>query len=164
MPGSSYQGIPGFLFIKLFVFPKTLRICPASWPAGDSMHIKAIMKKAITVRKDTVLKDAIQLMVSKGVGCLIVADGNKIEGILTERDALKQISKDIDNLNQSVSKFMTEDIITVDAKNDLEFAADIMTERKIKKLPVTENGKLVGIITSTDLIANADEIDDFSLF
>jgi len=128
------------------------------------MRIKDIMKKAVTVKKDASLKEAVKLMVDKGLGCLIVVDGDKIEGILTERDALKQISKDVDNLKKPARDFMTTDIITVDAKNDLEFAADIMTDRKIKKLPVTENGKLVGIITSTDLIANADEIDDFSLF
>lgn len=128
------------------------------------MRIREIMKKAITVTKDTKLKDAVQLMVGKGVGCLMVVDGDDIEGILTERDALKEISKDVDSLGKPVGKFMTEDIITVEAGNDLEFAAEIMTEHKIKKLPVVDKGKLVGIITSTDLVANADEMDDFSLF
>lgn len=128
------------------------------------MRVKDIMKKAITVSKDFTLKDAVQLMVSNGVGCLVVTEDDLVLGIITERDALKFISKDTTSLKMSVCEAMTTKVVTVEAKRDIDFAAEIMNEHKIKKLPVVDGKKLVGIITSTDIVANASDLNEFSLF
>jgi Predicted signal-transduction protein containing cAMP-binding and CBS domains len=67
-------------------------------------------------------------------------------------------------MDTKIEEIMTQDVITVDANADLLEASDLMFQHKIKKLPVIENGKLVGIITATDIIANADSIDEPFLF
>jgi len=128
------------------------------------MRVREIMKKVVTIRKDTTLKDALQLMVSKGVGCLIVAENDSVLGIITERDAMKQISDNIDSLKRPVDDLMSKKVITIEAGRDLNFAAELMNENKIKKLPVVDGKKLVGIITSTDIVANAEDLNEMSLF
>jgi CBS domain-containing protein len=128
------------------------------------MRVKEIMKKAFTVKKETSLKEAVQLMVSKGVGCLVVTDKDAVLGIITERDAMKQISDDVDSLKRTVGDLMSKKVITIEAGRDLNFAAELMNANKIKKLPVVEGSKLVGIITSTDIVANASDLNEMSLF
>jgi CBS domain-containing protein len=128
------------------------------------MRVREIMKNVVTIRKDAPLKDALQLMVSKGVGCLIVAENDSILGIITERDAMKQISDSTDSLKRPVNDLMSKKVITIEASRDLNFAAELMSENKIKKLPVVDGKKLVGIITSTDIVANASDLNEMSLF
>jgi len=127
------------------------------------MKVKEIMKKVVTIDRQATIKKAASLMSKKNIGCLVVVDCDLIVGIITERDIIKYISHS-NHLNALVEEIMTQDVITVDANADLLEAADLMFQHKIKKLPVVEKGKLVGIVTATDLIANADSIDEPFLF
>ncbi|MGB9708206.1 MAG: CBS domain-containing protein [Candidatus Pacearchaeota archaeon] len=127
------------------------------------MRVKDIMKKVVTIdRKDTI-KHAASLMSKKNIGCLVVIEGNLIVGIITERDIIKHISYS-NYINAPVEDIMTSHVITIDADASIDEAADSMFQHKIKKLPVIENGKLLGIITATDIIANSDSIDEPFLF
>jgi CBS domain-containing protein len=89
------------------------------------------------------------------IGALVIVSGSgEVVGILTERDILVDVvatGKSAENVK--VEDAMTSEIITVNPNKTLEEAADIMTENKIKKLPVIEDGSLVGMITATDLVA-----------
>jgi CBS domain-containing protein len=89
------------------------------------------------------------------IGCLIVISGTgKIEGIVTERDILTDVvAEGKDSCSVTVGEIMTKDIVVISPDATLEDAADVMTSKKIKKLPVVQGGKLVGIVTATDLVA-----------
>ena len=127
------------------------------------MQVKEIMKRVVTIDRKATIRQASSLMSKKGIGSLVVTEKDLIVGIITERDILKYISHS-NNLHASVEEIMTEDVITIDAHATLDEAADSMFQHKIKKLPVVEKGKLVGIITATDVIANSDSIDEPFLF
>lgn len=127
------------------------------------MRVKEIMKKVITIDRRATVKEAASLMSKKGIGSLVITTGNLIIGIVTERDILKHISHS-NNLHTSVEDIMSPDVITIDSAASIDEAANLMFQHKIKKLPVVENGKLLGIITATDIIANADSIDEPFLF
>lgn len=120
------------------------------------MLVKEVMNRNVkTVRPEDTVKLAAQIMNKNRVGALVVVSGpGKVVGILTERDILV----DVVATGKSAESFRVEDamtskIITIGPEKTLEEAADVMTENKIKKLPVCEKGCLVGIVTATDLVA-----------
>jgi CBS domain-containing protein len=124
------------------------------------MKVREIMNKAIVIDHDVSLKEAAQIMSSKNIGSLIVINKERIVGIITEADIVNNIS----SLGESISSAMSKKVVTIDQKESADNAAEIMTQNKIKRLPVVNNGKLVGIITATDIIANSDELnEDFFL-
>lgn len=123
------------------------------------MKVKDIMKRAVTLDKDKKIKDAATAMSKKGIGSLIITNKNKVVGIITERDVMKYLSKS-NNLGEKVEKITSKKLISIEPHYSLEDAAEIMSENKIKKLPVIKKGDLLGIITATDLIANAESVDD----
>lgn len=128
------------------------------------MRVKEIMKKAVTIAGDKTLKEAAKLMVDRGIGCLVViADGNLI-GIVTERDVLKKVSDDVDSLKKTVIEIMSKDVISIEPDAHIDDAAKIMNKHKIKKLPVCKEGKLLGLITSTDLVSNSEDFGGLYLF
>jgi CBS domain-containing protein len=120
------------------------------------MFVKEVMNKNVkTIRPEDIVKDAAKVMNEYHIGSLVVVSGTgEVVGILTERDILADVvatGKGADEVK--VSDVMTPNIITITPDKTLEEAADIMTENKIKKLPVVYEGRLVGIVTATDLIA-----------
>jgi len=124
------------------------------------MKVKEIMKRAIVVDRNVRVKEAAKIMSEKGIGSLIVSKGKKIVGIVTEKD----IIRNVDKLNKKISDIMSKDVITIDQEGGIDDAASLMAKHKIKRLPVLEDGKLVGIITATDLIANSDELNEEFFF
>jgi CBS domain-containing protein len=120
------------------------------------MFVKEIMTTDVkTIRPEDNIKRLAEMMVKNKIGSLVVVEGSgEVVGIATERD----IIEDIILLGKSpeevkVRDVMTKDIITVQPDNSLEEAAEVMVNHKIKKLPVIDKGRLVGIVTATDLIA-----------
>lgn len=119
------------------------------------MKVSDIMNKAVVVEDNISLSNAAQIMSERNIGSLIVIKKNSIIGILTERDILKNINKK----NQKISKIMSKNVITVDENESIDNAAITMAENRVKRLPVIANGKLVGIVTATDIIANSESIN-----
>jgi len=120
------------------------------------MIVKEIMTRSVkTVRPEDTVKVAAQVMNEHRIGSLVVVSGTgEVVGILTERDILANVvatGKSADDVK--ISDIMTPNIVTITSNKTLEEAADVMTENKIKKLPVVEEGRLVGIVTASDLIA-----------
>lgn len=119
------------------------------------MLVKEAMKKDVkTIRPSDTIKDAAVLMNENRIGSLVVVSGTgTVTGIVTERDILIDVvaaGKNAEDIK--VEDIMTKELITISPDKSLEDAADVMTKNKIKKLPVMEGGRLVGIITATDLI------------
>ena len=119
------------------------------------MEIKhAMTKRVMVIGPDATIKNAAGIMTKYRVGCLVVMEDNKLVGILTELDIIwKVVAGDLNPNTTKVSDVMTKKVLTIQANKTLEDATHIMVENKIKKLPVLEGDKLVGIITATDLIS-----------
>ncbi len=124
------------------------------------MQVKEIMNKAVVIEHDVSVKEAAKIMSSRNIGSLIFLKNNKIKGIITEKDILRNIS----SLNKKISSIMSKNVITINQDESLDNAALLMTEKKIKRLPVMNNEKLVGIITATDIIANSDLLNEDFFF
>jgi len=115
---------------------------------------EAMTKNVIVVNPDATIKDAAKIMTQQRVGSLLVIEGNKLVGIITELDIIwKVVAGDLDPKITLVRDVMTKQVVSVKANQTLEDATEIMVENSIKKLPVLEDDKLVGIITATDLIS-----------
>ena len=119
-----------------------------------SLKLKEIMvKSVITVEAKSTVKTAVELMNKHEIGCLIVVERRKPVGIVTERDFLKRvISKPEDPERIEVSKIMSKPLLFGKPQMDVSKAVKIMFKQKIKKLPVAEHERLVGLVTLTDLI------------
>jgi CBS domain-containing protein len=120
------------------------------------MLVKEIMTTNVkTIRPEDSIKQLAEEMVKNKIGSLVVVSGSgEVVGIATERDIIEDVillGKEPEDVK--VQDIMTKELITVNPGNSLEEAADVMVNHKIKKLPVIEGGRLVGIVTATDLIA-----------
>ena len=103
-------------------------------------------------------------MTKKAISCLVIVDGKKVEGILTRRDILgKVIVKKRDPDNVKVSEVMTSPVRTVEQHSDALHATHIMNVNRIKRVVVTNNGKLAGVITQTDMVRNLITIIKFQI-
>jgi len=124
------------------------------------MRVSDIMNKVLVIDSDMSLKQAAGIMSSNGIGCLTFLKDDKIKGIITERDILKNIS----NPRNKVSSVMTKKVVSVDVGEDLEEVISIMASNKIKKILIVENEKLMGIVTSTDIISHSDLLHEDMFF
>lgn len=119
------------------------------------MTVKEFMnKKVLTVSKEDSILDAARAMASHDVGALIIVNKAKNPlGIVTERDILKKIvAYERDANNVKVKDVMTTDMVTVEADSSILSLSQQMEKNNLRRMPVTKKGKLVGIITSRDLI------------
>jgi len=111
-----------------------------------------MVKEVITVDGESTVKEAADIMNRFEIGCLIVTKDGKAVGILTERDLLKRVVSRTKNPQKTkVKTVMSKPLIVVEPDMELEEAAKLMFKLKIKKLPVVESGRLMGLVTLTDL-------------
>ena len=117
------------------------------------MIVRNVMHKdVVTVRPNLSLREASKIMSKFGIGSLVVVEDENLVGIITSTDIIKAVAEGKDVDNTLVSEVMSKDVITVDPDESLEEAVEKMMEKNIKRLPVVEGGKLVGIITASDII------------
>ena len=119
----------------------------------SSILIQDIMTRAlITVNLSTTSLQIAKMMEQGGIGAIIVQDNSNPVGIVTDRDFATKIAANNLSFDTTVEKIMSSPLITINHNEPISAAAERMTSKKIRKLAVTENGKVVGIITSTDLV------------
>lgn len=107
----------------------------------------------ISVATDATVLDAIKLMAEKAVGSLLVMDGDKLLGIVTERDyARKVIVKGRSSKTTAVSEIMTADVLTTTMQETVNDCMTVMTERRIRHLPVVDDDLVIGMISIGDLV------------
>jgi len=107
----------------------------------------------ISVAANASVFDAIKLMADKAVGSLLVMDGAELKGIVTERDyARKVIIKGRSSETTRVSEIMTSDVCTVVSTDTVNNCMTVMSSRKIRHLPVVDDGEVVGMISIGDLV------------
>jgi len=118
------------------------------------LNVKDVMvEEVITVTSDTKVRDAADVMNENEIGCLIVTAERKPIGILTERDVLKKIVCHAKNPEHTkVSEIMSEPLVVGKVDMDLAEIARLMLNRNVKKLPIMDGQRLVGLITLTDIV------------
>lgn len=110
-------------------------------------------RKLITVASSTSIIDALKIMADFNIGCLIVLEGEEYVGMFTERDyARKIVLEGRNSQNTTVDEIMVTDIPLLDSKDSIELCSKIMTEKTLRYLPVFENGKLINLISQSDII------------
>ena len=121
---------------------------------GRIAEIIAVKRKEVlTISPKATVFDAITTMVESNVGSIIVADGDTIHGIFTERDYLRRIMlEDRSSKTTPVADVMTSKLICVDPNSEIEECMALITQQRIRHLPVLEKGKLVGIVSIGDLV------------
>jgi CBS domain-containing protein len=106
-----------------------------------------------TIQPEASVFEAIQLMAEKKVGALVVADGDKPVGIISERDyARKVILKGKSSQETPIRDIMTTDVVCTRLDQTVEECMALMTEKRIRHLPVLDGEQLVGIISIGDLV------------
>ena len=127
------------------------------------MIVKELMTpNPITTGTDTPVLEARQLMVDKRIRHLLITEGTKLVGIITDRDIRLNLPSPATSLSvweinyllarMTVDSAMTKSVVTVGPDQDAKEAAALMLDRRIGALPVLDGGRLIGIITETDLL------------
>ena len=97
--------------------------------------------------------EALQMMADKSVGALLVMEGEKIAGILTERDYARKIAlMGRSSLNTLVRDVMTQNVMYVEPTQTSEECMALMTDNRLRHLPVVDNGRLLGLVSIGDLV------------
>ena len=107
-----------------------------------------------TVDAGATVADAAKSMAKWKIGALVVTEGTTPIGIVTEGDISRCVAKGTD-LDSSLAGFGKKKLVTVAPEERVEVGTKIMSERGVKKLPVMDDGKLLGIITQTDIVSSS---------
>ena len=115
--------------------------------------VKDIMSKAIiSVNTETTVFQIAKMMEQGGIGAILVKKDNHLTGIITDRDFATKIVSNNLSFDTPVEKVMSSPLITINYNESISAAAERMTNKKIRKLAVTDNGNVIGLVTSTDLV------------
>jgi CBS domain-containing protein len=122
-------------------------------PDPVSLVLKNKSSRVFNCAPDDMVFDAIQQMADENVGALLVLQNDRVVGIITERDyTRKVILKHRSSKETPVSEIMVTDLACAAPGDSVDECLRIMTEQRIRHLPVMENGKLVGIVSIGDLV------------
>lgn len=111
-----------------------------------------MIRNVITIEQERTTQDAAKLMAEHNIGSVIVVSGGKPIGVVTERDLVRKVcARDIVSSSVPISEVMSAPLIWAEPEMELETAVQRMFNNKIRRLPILENEKLVGIVTVTDL-------------
>lgn len=113
---------------------------------GDVM-----VKDIVSLNYRTPVKEVVKVMGEKRIGSVLISRDQDIYGIFTERDLVSKVLLE-GNLEDEVGKYTSTPLITVSPDYDLKEATRIMADMKIKRLVVVEDGKVVGILTASDVV------------
>ncbi len=107
----------------------------------------------ISVRPDVSVLDALKLLADKDVGAVLVTDGPRLVGIVSERDYARKVAlKGKSSGDTLVSEIMTRDVVSVTPTQTNEECMGLMTAKRIRHLPVVDNGRVVGVLSIGDLV------------
>ncbi len=126
------------------------------------MKISEIMIKNVrTAKPDDTAKSAVLIMNKFKIGSIVIADGKKPVGIITERDILTRIVAEGKNSEiVTCRQIMSKPLVVIDENDDTADAIELMAKEKIKKLVVMKDGELAGIITATDILKSGEQIEE----
>jgi len=122
------------------------------------MHVKLILKSkgpaVETIQPDATIAEAVDRLTSKRIGVLVVsADGSAVDGIISERDIVTGLAEHgASLLDMRVNERMTRDVKTCSPEDTVNAVMELMTDRRIRHVPVIEDGVLAGIVSIGDAV------------
>ena len=121
------------------------------------MKIRQILSykgmNVITIRPEQLIREAVKLLVERRIGALVVVDSDKKPvGILSERDIIRRAAENEAVFSETVADLMTKNIITGIPQDETSSVAATMTQKRIRHLPIVEDGDLVGIVSIGDIL------------
>jgi signal-transduction protein with cAMP-binding, CBS, and nucleotidyltransferase domain len=118
----------------------------------------------LTISSEASVFDMVAQMVEANVGSLLVTVGGRIEGIVTERDYLRRVTLEgRTDKDTPVSEIMTSPLIVVTPQTPVEECMAIMTDRRIRHMPVVEDGEVVGLVSIGDIVKFQSQQQDFKI-
>ncbi len=111
-----------------------------------------VTKSILSIDAGETVLEAASLMKNNGRGSLIIYEGIFPRGIITETDLIRRVLAENLPYTTKVKDVMSKPLLTIESDMDIKDAANFMLLKKIRRLPIDENGKLIGIITSNDLL------------
>lgn len=130
--------------------------------------VKEILKTkgnaAWSVTPRSTVGDALRLMAEKNVGAVLVAEEQKVLGIFSERDFARiSVRRELPIDNVPVAEVMTTRVLYVTPETSIEACMSVMTNKRVRHLPVVENGELVGLVSIGDVVNKIIEAQKFSI-
>ncbi len=118
------------------------------------MQVRNLMKQpVVTVAADQSVRQAARRMQEHVIGSVVVTDGDRLAGILTERDVLHAVAEDRDLDQTSAGDLMTTELVTAGPNWDVVVAASVMTSNRIRHLVVKNNEQLLGVLSLRDVLS-----------
>jgi CBS domain-containing protein len=136
---------------------------------GDVLKAKP-SHEVVTISPDAGVRELIAMLAEHNIGALIVSgDGARVDGIVSERDVVRHLHHDGTVVNNTVGAIMTTDVETCDRDTHLDDLMKVMTERRIRHVPVVHDDRLVGIISIGDVVKHRidqlqferDQLDEY---
>ncbi|MEM2440130.1 MAG: CBS domain-containing protein [Candidatus Bathyarchaeia archaeon] len=127
--------------------------CEECGESKITLKVEDVMvREVVTIDKNATVREAAEVMNKFEIGCLIAVEKGKAVGIITERDLLKRVVAEAKDVNKTkVKDIMSSPLVVVEPNLELEEAVKLMFQMKIKKLPVVEGKRLVGLVSLTDI-------------
>lgn len=121
-------------------------------------QVKEVMTtRPITLDRDASLVEAARVMRDRGIGDVIVVEGDDAEGIVTDRDiVIRGVAEGADPNTTRVEQVVSGDLTSVAPDDPVERAIELMREKAVRRLPVLEGGKPVGVVSLGDLALHQD--------
>jgi CBS domain-containing protein len=128
------------------------------------LQVKDIMTRSVAyINPDSTVTEAAQLMQKHNVGSIPVCDQSGVIGMVTDRDiVVRNVAHGTDPHKTPVKQVMTSQVTTVEPDMDLNQVSDIMSKNQIRRLPVVENNKLIGIVALGDLATDGKYVMEAS--
>jgi CBS domain-containing protein len=118
----------------------------------------AMTENPLSIGASASVVEAAQLMRDEDIGSLPITDDEKLVGMITDRDITTSVVADAaDPKATSVGDVLSQDLITVEPDKELEDALQLMARHQVRRLPVVENGSLVGIVAQADIALKENE-------
>ena len=136
---------------------------------GDVLRAKPSLD-VVTIGPEAGVRELIALLADHNVGALIVSsDGTTVDGIVSERDVVRHLHHDGTVINNTVAAIMTAVVETCDEDTHVDELMKVMTERRVRHVPVVHEGRLVGIISIGDVVKHhidqlqfeRDQLDEY---
>ncbi|MGH8962435.1 MAG: CBS domain-containing protein [Jatrophihabitantaceae bacterium] len=109
----------------------------------------------VTIAPTAVVREMLALLAEHRIGALIVADGDTVAGIVSERDVVRRLNdQGAALLDTPVAQIMTTSVYSCSSGDDIDSIANTMTERRIRHMPVIDDGELVGLISIGDVVSS----------